>query len=325
MMYTSEDIMKIVNRSLAEIKYPEKPGNLYEPIEYVLSLGGKRIRPVLLLLVYNMYGDDISEVLKVAMALETYHNYTLLHDDLMDNADMRRGQATVHRRWNANTAILSGDTMLVLAYKHLISAKAERSHELVELFTRTAIEIGEGQQYDMNFESSTDVTENEYLEMIRLKTSVLMACAAKMGAILGKASREDAQYLYEFGEMIGMAFQLQDDYLDVYGDPAIFGKKIGGDILCNKKTYLLIKAYSRADESTRDELVRWCTAKEFDPDEKIKAVTDIYNRLGVADDVKALIDRYFEKSRGKFDEVSLPYEKKHEVWRFVSSLIGRKN
>ena len=183
MMHTSEDIIKIVNRSLAEIKYPENPVNLYEPIEYVLSLGGKRIRPVLLLLVYNMYGDNISEVLKVAKALETYHNYTLLHDDLMDNADMRRGQPTVHKRWNVNTAILSGDTMLVLAYQHLISAKVERFHELAELFTRTAIEIGEGQQYDMNFENSTNVTESEYLEMIRLKTSVLMACAAKMGAI----------------------------------------------------------------------------------------------------------------------------------------------
>lgn len=324
-MYTSEDLIKIVNRSLSEISYPDKPENLYEPIRYVMSLGGKRIRPVMLLLVYNMYGKDIDEALKVAMALEIYHNYTLLHDDLMDNADMRRGHATVHKRWNTNTAILSGDTMLVLAYKYLISAKTDCVDELARIFTQTAIEIGEGQQYDMNFENRLDVTEAEYLEMIRLKTSVLIAGAAKMGAIIGGAPREDAESLYKFGEMIGMAFQLQDDYLDVYGDPAVFGKKIGGDILCNKKTYLLIKALSNADGPTREELLRWLTAKQFDPAEKIRAVTDIYNRLGVADDVMALIDKYFERSKGLFDEVSLPYDRKREVWRFVSSLIGRKS
>lgn len=324
-MYTSEDLIKIVNRSLSEISYPDKPENLYEPIRYVMSLGGKRIRPVMLLLVYNMYGKDIDEALKVAMALEIYHNYTLLHDDLMDNADMRRGHATVHKRWNTNTAILSGDTMLVLAYKYLISAKTDCVDELARIFTQTAIEIGEGQQYDMNFENRLDVTAAEYLEMIRLKTSVLIAGAAKMGAIIGGAPREDAESLYKFGEMIGMAFQLQDDYLDVYGDPAVFGKKIGGDILCNKKTYLLIKALSNADVPTREELLQWLTAKQFDPAEKIRAVTDIYNRLGVADDVMALIDKYFERSKGLFDEVSLPYDRKREVWRFVSSLIGRKS
>ena len=324
-MYTSEDLIKIVNRSLSEISYPDKPENLYEPIRYVMSLGGKRIRPVMLLLVYDMYGKDIDEALKVAMALEIYHNYTLLHDDLMDNADMRRGHATVHKRWNTNTAILSGDTMLVLAYKYLISAKTDCVDELARIFTQTAIEIGEGQQYDMNFENRLDVTAAEYLEMIRLKTSVLIAGAAKMGAIIGGAPREDAESLYKFGEMIGMAFQLQDDYLDVYGDPAVFGKKIGGDILCNKKTYLLIKALSNADEPTREELLQWLTAKQFDPAEKIRAVTDIYNRLGVADDVMALIDKYFERSKGLFDEVSLPYDRKREVWRFVSSLIGRKS
>ena len=324
-MYTSEDLIKIVNRSLSEISYPDKPENLYEPIRYVMSLGGKRIRPVILLLVYNMYGKDIDEALKVAMALEIYHNYTLLHDDLMDNADMRRGHATVHKRWNTYTAILSGDTMLVLAYKYLISAKTDCVDELARIFTQTAIEIGEGQQYDMNFENRLDVTAAEYLEMIRLKTSVLIAGAAKMGAIIGGAPREDAESLYKFGEMIGMAFQLQDDYLDVYGDPAVFGKKIGGDILCNKKTYLLIKALSNADGPTREELLQWLTAKQFDPAEKIRAVTDIYNRLGVADDVMALIDKYFERSKGLFDEVSLPYDRKREVWRFVSSLIGRKS
>lgn len=324
-MYTSEDLMKRVNGSLAAIKYPDKPENLYEPISYVMSLGGKRIRPVLLLLVCNMYHRDIDEALKVATALEIYHNYTLLHDDLMDNADMRRGHATVHKRWNTNTAILSGDTMLVLAYKHLLSARTPYIHELAGIFTQTAIEIGEGQQYDMNFENRLDVTVDEYLEMIRLKTSVLIAGAAKMGAIMGGAPREDAENLYKFGEMIGMAFQLQDDYLDVYGDPAVFGKKIGGDILCNKKTYMLIRAYANADAATRADLERWITASSYDPNEKIRAVTEIYNRLGVADDVKRLIDKYFERGRGMFDEVSLPYDRKREVWRFVSSLIGRKS
>ena len=264
--YTIAELTEIVNRALDDINYPKVPQGLYEPIAYVLSMGGKRLRPVLLLLVNNMFDGDTHEALKVALALETYHNYTLMHDDLMDNADMRRGKPVVHKRWDANTAILSGDTMLVLAYKHLLEAKTPRIHEIAGLFTKTAIEIGEGQQYDMNFENRLDVSESEYLEMIRLKTGVFIACAAKMGAILGGADDDTAEKFYRLGETVGLAFQLQDDFLDVYGDPAVFGKKIGGDITSNKKTFLLIKALETAVGETRAELLNLISAKNFDRD-----------------------------------------------------------
>ncbi len=322
---TSADFTSLVNKALENIAYPQNPEGLYEPISYVLSMGGKRLRPVLLLLVNDMFGGDKNEALKVALALETYHNYTLMHDDLMDNADMRRGKLVVHKRWNENTAILSGDTMLVLAYKHLLEAKTDKIHEITSLFTRTAIEIGEGQQYDMNFEKRLDVSEGEYIEMIRLKTGVFIACAAKMGAILGGADSETAEKLYKLGETIGLAFQLQDDYLDVYGDVKVFGKKIGGDITSNKKTYLLIKALETAQGEMRSDLLQWINAENFNRDEKVAAVTEIYNALGVDKITQSAINGYFEESRAIFNEINVPEERKHEVWNFISSLVGRKN
>lgn len=322
---TSADFTSLVNKALENIAYPQTPEGLYEPISYVLSMGGKRLRPVLLLLVNEMFGGEVNEALKVAIALETYHNYTLMHDDLMDNADMRRGKIVVHKRWNENTAILSGDTMLVLAYQHLLDAKTDKIHEIAELFTRTAIEIGEGQQYDMNFEKRLDVSESEYIEMIRLKTGVFIACAAKMGAILGGADSTTAEKLYKLGETIGLAFQLQDDYLDVYGDTKVFGKKIGGDITSNKKTYLLIKALETAQGDMRKELLQWINAEKFDRDHKVAAVTKIYNALGVDKMTQSAINGYFEESRAIFNEINVPEEHKHEVWKFISSLVGRKN
>lgn len=322
--YTIAELTEIVNRALDDINYPKVPQGLYEPIAYVLSMGGKRLRPVLLLLVNNMFDGDTHEALKVALALETYHNYTLMHDDLMDNADMRRGKLVVHKRWDVNTAILSGDTMLVLAYKHLLEAKTPRIHEIAGLFTKTAIEIGEGQQYDMNFENRLDVSESEYLEMIRLKTGVFIACAAKMGAILGGADDDTAEKFYRLGETVGLAFQLQDDFLDVYGDPAVFGKKIGGDITSNKKTFLLIKALETAVGETRAELLNLISAKNFDRDEKIAAVTAIYNKLGVDRMTQEAINSYFEESRSIFNSINIEEGRKHEVWNFISSLVGRK-
>ena len=241
-MLTSNEILSLVNHYLDSLPYDRRPASLYAPIRYVLSLGGKRIRPVLMLLAYNLYKDHPEDILAPACALETYHNYTLLHDDLMDNADLRRGHQTVHKKWDANTAILSGDSMLVLAYQRMAQCPTDKLKPVFDLFTETALEIGEGQQYDMDFETRTDVREEEYIEMIRLKTSVLLACATKLGAILADASDEDAENLYKFGEQIGLAFQLQDDFLDVYGDPEVFGKAIGGDITSNKKTYMLINA-----------------------------------------------------------------------------------
>ena len=238
MLQSFSQLLEKVNAHIDTLDYAHEPMHLYEPVKYILSLGGKRIRPAMMLMAYNMYRDNVEAILDPALALEMYHNFTLLHDDLMDNADMRRGNPTVHNRWNANTAILSGDVMISLADVYMSRVDDAYFREVMATFHRTSIEIAEGQQYDMDFETRDDVTEAEYIEMIRLKTSVLLACALKIGAVLGGASKEDAELLYRLGESIGLAFQLRDDYLDVYGDPKVFGKKIGGDILCNKKTYL---------------------------------------------------------------------------------------
>lgn len=323
-MKTSEEILKLVNDYLAQLPYERKPQSLYEPIKYVLSMGGKRVRPVLMLLAYNMFKDNPQSILSSACALETYHNYTLLHDDLMDNADLRRGHETVHRKWDANTAILSGDSMLVLAYERMAQCPKEKLAEVLSLFTETALEIGEGQQYDMEFENRTDVTEAEYIEMIRLKTSVLLACAVKMGAILADASAEDADNLYKFGEQIGLAFQLQDDFLDVYGDSAVFGKAIGGDITSNKKTFMLINALNHATAEQREELTRWITAEQFDAAEKIAAVTRLYNEIGIDCMAKEKIEYYFAQSTQYLARVNVPEERKQELIAYTHEMMKRE-
>ena len=323
-MKTSEEILKLVNDYLAQLPYNREPQSLYEPIKYVLSMGGKRVRPVLMLLAYNMYKENPESILSSACALETYHNYTLLHDDLMDNADLRRGHETVHRKWDANTAILSGDSMLVLAYERMAQCPKEKLSEVLHLFTETALEIGEGQQYDMEFENRTDVTEAEYIEMIRLKTSVLLACAVKMGAILADASAEDADNLYKFGEQIGLAFQLQDDFLDVYGDPAVFGKAIGGDITSNKKTFMLINAFNHATAEQREELTRWITAEQFDAAEKIAAVTRLYNEIGIDRMAKEKIEYYFAQSTQYLARVNVPEERKQELIAYTHDMMKRE-
>ena len=323
-MKTSEEILKLVNDYLAQLPYDREPQSLYEPIKYVLSMGGKRVRPVLMLLAYNMYKENPESILSSACALETYHNYTLLHDDLMDNADLRRGHETVHRKWDANTAILSGDSMLVLAYERMAQCPKEKLAEVLHLFTETALEIGEGQQYDMEFENRTDVTEAEYIEMIRLKTSVLLACAVKMGAILADASAEDADNLYKFGEQIGLAFQLQDDFLDVYGDPAVFGKAIGGDITSNKKTFMLINAFNHATAEQREELTRWITAEQFDAAEKIAAVTRLYNEIGIDRMAKEKIEYYFAQSTQYLARVNVSEERKQELIAYTHDMMKRE-
>lgn len=312
-----------VNDYIAKLDYLRPPVGLYAPIEYVLSLGGKRIRPLLMLMAYNMYRDDVETILPLATGIETYHNYTLLHDDLMDKADMRRGKETVHKRWDENAAILSGDTMLVLAYKMMAQCKNEYLKEVLELFTETALEIGEGQQYDMEFEERQDVTEKEYLEMIRLKTSVLLAASLKIGAILGGASKEDADCLYNFGIRLGLAFQLQDDYLDVYGDPKVFGKKIGGDILCNKKTYMLINALQLANEKQREKLLYWINAEDYNAEEKVKTVTELYDAIGIKQLCNSKIEAYFLQAGNCLNQVSLPSEKKALLNQYALSLMGR--
>ena len=321
----AEELLVKVNDFLDNLKYDRKPSGLYDPVKYVLSMGGKRIRPVLMLLSYGLFKDDVESVLMPACALETYHNYTLLHDDLMDNADMRRGHETVHRKWDANTAILSGDSMLVLAYERMAKCNPVYLSDVLHTFTETALEIGEGQQYDMEFETRNDVTEDEYIEMIRLKTSVLLACAQKIGAILAGASKQDQDNLYKFGEQIGLAFQLQDDYLDVYGDPKVFGKKVGGDIICNKKTYMLINAYNRANAEQRRELQHWMEAETFNSDEKVAAVTAIYNKVGVDKLAIEKIAYYFEESKKYLDAVQVSNERKAELRLYAQKMMHRKN
>lgn len=323
-MIKADEILKLVNKYLDNLSYDRKPSSLYEPIRYVLSMGGKRIRPVLMLLSYNMFRENPEEILMPACALETYHNYTLLHDDLMDNADLRRGHETVHRKWDANTAILSGDSMLVLAYQRMAQCDKQKMSEVLSLFTETALEIGEGQQYDMDFEHRNDVTEDEYIEMIRLKTSVLLACAMKIGAILAGASKEDADNLYRFGEQIGLAFQLQDDYLDVYGDTRVFGKAIGGDITSNKKTYMLINAMLRANDTQRAELEKWISATEFDREEKIAAVTRLYNEIGIDKLAQEKINFYFEQSRKYLAAVSVAEDRKAEITAYAQRMMKRE-
>lgn len=303
--------------------YDRKPMSLYEPMKYVLSLGGKRIRPMLMLMSYSLYKDNPESILPQAIGLETYHNYTLLHDDLMDNADVRRGQPTVHKKWDANTAILSGDSMLVMAYRYMQQCPADKLPAVLDVFTTTALEIGEGQQYDMEFETRNDVAEEEYIEMIRLKTSVLLACAMKIGALMADAPKEDVENLYSFGEKMGLAFQLQDDYLDVYGDPKVFGKAIGGDITSNKKTYMLINALRLAEGEDKAELEKWVSATDFDRDEKVKAVTNIYNKVGIDRLAKQKMEEYYREAIAHLDAVKVAEEKKTALREYAAKMMKR--
>ena len=272
----------------------------------------------------DLYNKDITRALRPAIGLEVFHNFTLLHDDLMDAADMRRNQPTVHKKWNANTAILSGDAMLIAAYQLIGETAPELLKPVLDLFNQTAMEICGGQQYDMEFESRLDVTEEEYMEMIRLKTAVLLACALKMGALLGGAPAADAEKLYAFGIHIGLAFQLQDDLLDVYGDPRTFGKHIGGDILCNKKTFLLINALRLADAAQRTELMDWIARKDFDPQEKIEAVTHIYNVLGLKALTEARIEALYEEANANLRALSVSVEQTAILKAVCDKLMHRQ-
>ena len=305
-MYTASQLLDKINSHISDIRFTRTPVGLYDPIKYVLSMGGKRIRPVLMLMAYNLYKEDVSSIYDPATAIEVYHNYTLLHDDLMDRADMRRGKTTVHKVWNDNTAILSGDAMLVLAYQYMAASSSEHLKEVMDLFSLTALEICEG------------------LEMIRLKTAVLLAASLKIGAILGGASPEDAENLYDFGMQIGVAFQLQDDLLDVYGDPAVFGKNIGGDILCNKKTYMLIKALERADRDQLEGLNHWLSATSFCPEEKISAVTELYTQIGIKAVCENKMREYYTRAMTSLGAVSVIEDKKSELKKLMKHLMYRE-
>ena len=321
--FSVAQLLDKINSYIDRIPYGKAKG-LYEPISYELSLGGKRIRPVLMLMAYNLYKEDVDSILPQAVGLEVYHNHTLLHDDLMDNADMRRGKPTVHNLWSDNIAILSGDAMLILAYQLMADCPADKLQGVLDVFTKTTLEICEGQQYDMEFETRMDVNVDEYIEMIRLKTSVLLAAALKIGACMAGASKEDSEKLYDFGVKMGLAFQLQDDFLDVYGNPEEFGKNIGGDILCNKKTYMLITALAQANPEQKAELDYWLTACDYLPEEKIVAVTRIYNQIGIDAQCKRLIDDYYTQGLAVLDDVAIPTEGKETLRTFVCSMMKRK-
>lgn len=323
-MFTTNELLEKINRHISELKFTRQPEGLYDPVSYVLSLGGKRIRPLLMLMAYNLYKEDVEQIFSPATGIEVYHNYTLLHDDLMDKAEMRRGKSTVHKVWNENAAILSGDAMLVLAYQFMVACPSASLKEVLDLFSMTALEICEGQQMDMEFESRKDVSEAEYLEMIRLKTSVLLACSLKIGAVLAGASQEDADRLYDFGINLGVAFQLKDDLLDVYGNPEVFGKNIGGDILCNKKTYLLIKAFERADEQQRRALSFWIDADTYVPEKKITAVTALYDEIGVKNLCESLMEEYTFRARAALLSVAVSDERKQALKELMEQLMFRE-
>lgn len=320
-IYKFEEVLDIINKEINNITYDYKPQSLFDPISYILALGGKRVRPALAIMSYNLYDTNIKKALPAALAVEVFHNFTLLHDDLMDKANIRRGKPTVHIKWSDNSAILSGDAMLIEAYKELCKLEHKYLPECLDVFSKTATEICCGQQLDMEFESRLDVSLDEYLEMIRLKTAVLLGGALQMGAIVAEASKEDAENLYEFGINIGLAFQLMDDILDVYGNSANFGKRIGGDILVNKKTYLLISALNEA--SKRVELLSWINKDQFVEEEKIKAVTEIYNQLNVKEKTEAKVQEYYEKGIAALDKVSIDAANKAELYALAKQLNVR--
>ncbi|WP_297088824.1 polyprenyl synthetase family protein [uncultured Draconibacterium sp.] len=325
-MYTITELQKLINEELkvrsTELK-KTNPVDLYSPVNYSLDMGGKRLRPVLVLLSYNMFSETVREALPAAIAIEVFHNFTLLHDDIMDNADVRRNRPTVHKKFSENSAILSGDVMAFIAYRYLYECKAEQLNEVCNLFTNTAIEVCEGQQYDMEFENRMDVTEEEYLEMIRLKTAVLLACSLKSGALLVNADKKITGQLYDFGINLGLAFQLQDDLLDSFGDPDSFGKKIGGDILANKKTFLSINALQQATGETKNELLNWFSNTELNPEEKIKSVLEIYKKLNIRSFTEQKIELYFNKCNQILDEIEIDYERKSQLKEISKLMLKR--
>lgn len=319
-----EQYRQKLNSKLDTLNFGENPEELYAPISYLMSLGGKRMRPILVLLAYGLRNDDEEKILLPALAVEVFHNFTLMHDDIMDNAPIRRGKATVHEKWNANIAILSGDTMMVKAYDMMLGVDKELLPLVLRKFNKCAIEVCEGQQLDMNFESRSAVSEDEYLEMIRLKTAVLLGFSLELGGILTGLDQESTDLLREFGINIGIGFQLKDDLLDVYGDKEKFGKQVGGDIVSNKKTYLLINALKIARGEQKEELERWISAKNFDITEKVEEVTKIYDELSIREMTQSKINNYFEKGFSALERLVVEESRKKPILDFTNYLINRE-
>ena len=322
-MKTFEEILKIIDIQISEIDWQREPRGLYAPIKYVLSLGGKRLRPALTLMAYNLFSDNVLPAIYPAIGVEIFHNFTLLHDDIIDKAEVRRGKPTVHKKWNENTAILSGDVMQIIAYQYISQTPTEHLKEVLDLFSTTAAEICQGQQLDMDFERQQNVSTEEYLEMIKLKTAVLLGCALKIGAIIGKAQNYDCQAIYNFGINLGLAFQLKDDWLDVWGDEQTFGKKIGGDILCNKKTYMLINALQMAKGQDKQDLNSFLNNINILPEEKIRGVSAIFNRLKIKELTEEKINFYYKKSLENLDYVDVDSSKKENLLILAKELLLR--
>ncbi len=315
----------IINHEISVIEFNREPRELYDPVNYILSIGGKRIRPALVIMACSMFSDQVTHAIKPALALEIFHNFTLLHDDMMDNSVLRRNKPTVHEKWNRNIAILSGDVMSIIAYKYISDCPSGMLPSILELFTETALKVCEGQQYDLNFETRNDVSVDDYLKMIELKTAVLIAASLKMGAILGGASLADADLLYEFGKNLGITFQLMDDMLDVYGDTDKFGKRIGMDIVANKKTFLVLKAIEVADDQTRSQLTEFMSSSGFDPEEKINRVINIFNKLGIKEITQAKSGEYYDHALKTLDMISVGHERKSTLKEFAKMLIEREH
>jgi len=316
--------IKLIEQQLKELNLPQNPSELYEPIHYILSLGGKRLRPALSLLSCHLFTKNYQKALPVALTIEVFHNFTLVHDDIMDNAPIRRGKKTIHSKWDTNTAILSGDAMLIEAYRLLSDLPTNLLVNVFPLFNKCAIEVCEGQQYDMNFENIATVSESAYLEMIRLKTAVLLGFSMEAGALVGGADEKSAAALKNFAINIGIGFQLKDDLLDVFGSKEKVGKQTGGDIIANKKTFLLIKALEKAKGETLQKLNFWLGEKEFDSEEKVKAVVSIYNELGIEQLTEKKMNTYFDKAFEILENIKIENDRKDLLHNFAKSLVARE-
>ena len=323
-MHSIDQLQTIINKAIADTKYTEQPPELYEPISYLMQLGGKRMRPVLVLVATELFGGDIKKAIDAAIGIELFHNFTLMHDDIMDKAPLRRGKPTVHEKWNESAAILSGDVMFVEAYKLMIKVDDSILRKVLDIFSDTASGVCQGQQEDMNFEHRDDVSINEYIEMIRKKTAVLLAGSMQIGALIGGAGKEQSELLYSFGKNLGIAFQLQDDILDVYGDPEKFGKQVGGDIISNKKTFMLIKAMELAKGEIKEELNYWINLEQFDTEAKVDTITLIYNKLKVKELAEAEMIHYAGEAIAALDKIRASDSNKELLRAFAEQLLIRE-
>ncbi len=324
-MLNLNEIGQLVEKTLFTLELEKEPKELYDPIAYILSIGGKRIRPKMCLAAHSLFSSKVDrDVLYPAIALDVFHAFTLIHDDIMDKADMRRGQLTIHKKWNDNIAILSGDVMSIQAYEYMAYAPKDVLPEVMKVFTQTAIQVCEGQQFDMNFEDCPIITMDEYLKMIGLKTAVLIACSAKIGALIGGASEEEAQALYDFGYQLGIAFQITDDYLDVYADPNVFGKNIGGDITNNKKSWLLVKTMKEAVGEDKDELNAILALSEEQAEEKIARMKALYNKLDIAAAAEKEIDKYYSSALASLAKVEMDDDKRGMMEEFAHQIVKRQ-